>query len=86
MAAQAGKHDVTHGRFEHSMGLGQRIIQPGAFFYFGLISCGFAQKEPGGLAAGRAHCIQFIRDPGRTANWQGSVTFDWSHGAMVTDL
>ena len=50
------------------MGLGQSLIEDGAFLQFRLVDRAFAHQGSSFLAAGGAHSVDFISDPGRAAN------------------
>jgi hypothetical protein len=64
----------------------QSIIQQGAFFQLGIIAPGVVCQCAGRLAAIGAQAVEFVSNPGRASDRQGSMTFAWSHATKMTDL
>lgn len=68
VAADAREHNAAKIGFEQAMGLGQGIVQFGAFFKFAAIDLRLAQHLLGGFAALGPHRIEFKNNSGCPAN------------------
>lgn len=65
------------------MGLGQGIVQFGAFFKFAAIDIRLAQHFLGGFAALGPHRIEFKNNSGCSANRQFNVLLSLSHADRI---
>lgn len=86
MATETGEHYPSHARLEDALSFGHRFVQLSTIFQLVLVGGGLAQGGAGGFAAAGAQSVQFISNPGRAANGQGSFIVGRSHALNITDL
>jgi hypothetical protein len=77
--ADPGQHNGSQMSFEKPVRLGERVVEPGAFFKFISIHIGLSEHFLGGSAALGAHRIKFKNNSGCSANRQFDVLLSLSH-------
>jgi len=65
------------------LGVGQRIIEPGAFFELGLVERRAVGNLLRGFAALNSHGLNLAGDPGGPSDGECGFAFAWSHASNM---